>query len=377
MGNVNATEASRGTTYRTEDRDPSPHAAQARPRDIDPSAIVTSAAGDQWLAAFARGSSAPAAGTLTLGATVGVDATSLPKATPAQQRLDAYRAAFSGPYRIEGQTVSAAPQFRMADGFNDENAGFSRKNQMGQIDLQNPQVKELLAACRRAGVPYPGHCLVGGPSPRELTSVTQALIDAGKLPPGPGSMETRVKAMQWSYGIGVDCTDYVVGAAMTASQRTRSSIEITDRGATLPMPASDYFATADHNPHLGKVGLSSARPGDVFCIDSPGSVGHRAVVYSHSTASAETLAALQHQHGSIVSRFAEGGPVHVYEVDASWGAGENGASTGGVRRDTWLYNESTKEWAQLDQRKPGVPATFERTPTGPADEIFHGLYRFR
>lgn len=61
-----------------------------------------------------------------MAATVGAMGPVLTEAprTPSQQRLDAYRAAYSGPYRVDGQQVSAAPQFRMTRGFNDANAAF-------------------------------------------------------------------------------------------------------------------------------------------------------------------------------------------------------------------------------------------------------------
>ena len=43
--------------------------------------------------------------------------------------------------------------------------------------------------------------------------------------------------------------------------------------------------------------------------------------------------------------FALGGPVRVVEIDSSFGSGGS-AARGGVERQTWLFNETTKGWAQ-------------------------------
>ncbi len=113
----------------------------------------------------------------------------------AQFNLDAYRAEFAGPYKVDGATVSALPQFRMANGYNDEAAGYSRKNGQGVINYDAPRVKELMVAREAAKAPWPTGCLVGAPSAHALVAVTQALIDAGKLGPGP-DVATRIKDMQ-------------------------------------------------------------------------------------------------------------------------------------------------------------------------------------
>ena len=69
------------------------------------------------------------------------------------------------------------------------------------------------------------------------------------------------------------------------------------------------------------------------------------------------------------------GPHYVIAVDSSWGAGRHGASYGGMRRDTWIYDESTKKWAWMD---PHVsPPTFTVNDDGPSDDRFHGAYRAR
>jgi hypothetical protein len=273
--------------------------------------------------------------------------------SPAQARLQAFMDAYSGPYVVDGKTVKAPAQFRMAGGFNDGAAGRS---------------KELVDICRQAKAPDPTRCLGGYPTPSQLVKVTQALIDAGKLPTGPGDVATRIKTMQWNSGIGVDCTDYVAPAAMKAA------------GANVAWtPGTDLFRNADKNPSLTKVTLADARPGDVFCLDPQnGDAGHRAVVYSATVCSPAKAAELVAKYPAARD-FLAAGPVRLLEVDSSWGAG-NGSANGGVGRNTWLYNESTQSWAQLKpllSDPPNSPPAFQLTPKGPYNEAIQGIYRFK
>jgi len=295
-----------------------------------------------------------------------------------QSRLDAFRDRFSGPYLVAGQSVKASCQFRMVGGYNDSKAGVSRQGDHTLIDTKNPQLRELFTICARAHAPFPQHCLMGCPTASEIVKVTQALIDAGKLPAGPGDVASRIKTMQWQWGIGVDCTDYVMSAAMVANGKSFADVRIDVGHAALPQPGTDYFDTADHNPHLAKPPITEARPGDVFRLDSPHDVGHRAVVHSHTVMDAASCALLAKTYGPSATVFMAGGPIHTFQMDASWSAGEFGASWGGVRRDTWFYNEGTKEWAQVNVRvSPPAQPAFDTTPKGPANDVFHGVYRFR
>lgn len=293
-----------------------------------------------------------------------------------QAQLDAYRASFTASYNVAGTTVRVAPQFRMVGGFNDAVGAMGPRG----FQATSSRAQELFAICARAHVGGAMHCVLGCPSAGEIKNVTQALIDAGKLPPGTGSLESRIKTMQWQWGIGIDCTDYVIGAALRASGKSESQVQFGGG----PSLGNDYFAAADANPHLRKVGIASARPGDVFTLDAPRvpnqapDVGHRAVVYSNTVCDAARLNALASQYGAAVTTFAAGGPVRAFEMDASWSAGQFGGGFGGVRRDTWLYNESTNQWAQINQRvSPPATPRFEVTPNGPANDVFHGVYRFQ
>src|SRR5205085_7894765 len=82
-------------------------------------------------------------------------------------RLDALRDRFCGPYEVDGQSVTARPMFRMNGGANEANA--------------TAHAGELHRIAARAGVNIEMVCLGTG-KPEDLVKITQALIDAGKLP---------------------------------------------------------------------------------------------------------------------------------------------------------------------------------------------------
>lgn len=285
-----------------------------------------------------------------------------------RQRLDAFHDAFSGPYRVteNGQTttVKAPVMFRM------NGTGFNQKSM-----LQHSA--ELVRIAQHAKVPlvhvYPAQ--VGCGSPEGIRLLTQALIDAGKLPPGPGDLTDRIKAMQWQYGIGVDCAGYTHQAIRAATGKSSAQLGIQPLG-------NEPFRMLDRNPSFAKVTPSTVRPGDIVTLDGPMTrrangtmareVGHNVVVRDRREMSANERAAFARQHGApAASFFASAGPFHAIEVDSSWGAGPSGASYGGARRDTWLYDASTGSWASID------PSTSKLvvSATGPSGDDFHGAYR--
>jgi hypothetical protein len=263
------------------------------------------------------------------------------------------------------------------------NAGYNQKN-------ADASRAELTAICARAHAPDPSRALQGHPKGPELVAITQALIDAGKLPAFPQDLGARIKAMQWQWGIGIDCTDYALPAAQRIAGKTDASIrfevvqENPPQRVALPLSGCDYFQDVEHNPHLARVKIADARPGDVLCLDAVPDdqghrgVGHRAVVYSHEILDPARTSALSAKYGPSFATFAAIGPIHIVEVDSSWGADKTGESYGGVRRDTLFFDESTRRWAQIDQRVSSseTPA-FEVTTRGPCGEYLHGFYRFR
>lgn len=272
-----------------------------------------------------------------------------------QRAMDDLRRSFEGPYRVGCQRILAAPMFRLhiADAFNAK-----------QAKENAPRLQQI---CRHAAISATAmaHCQIGRATPTELVKVTQALIDAGELA-APGNAE-NIRQMQWRFGIGLDCVGYSRQAAALAAGPAGTH---AFRGR-----ADDGMLHTVSNGHFQRASVPThARPGDLFCLTSPtkGEPGHNVCVYSHRTVT--TGSALGQLTGNAAAqRFvAEPGLVHAFEVDSSWGA-DNGQPYGGVRRDTWLFNERTGTWAWLNPKT----SQLETSTRGPQDETFVGSFRPR
>jgi hypothetical protein len=210
--------------------------------------------------------------------------------------------------------------------------------------------------------------VAGRGTPAQIQSVTQAILDAGKVSPAPTDA-AGVRKMMFQLGIGVDCAGYVMQAAVAAhmlppcSPNTRSILD--DNLSNLP--SHGFHRVNDYG---------TARPGDIFVLgpqvgQNSNDIGHRAIVFSqHVAVPAEVPSAVATQLG------ADTGPIHVFQVDSSWGAG-GVAQNGGVRRQTWWYGESTGKWA-WQRAVESTPQPYKVTDT-PYDHAFgtggFGLYR--
>jgi hypothetical protein len=280
-----------------------------------------------------------------------------------QQRLDAFRARFSGPYHVDGQTVEAPPMFRMNIPANNTNV---RKTHA-----------ELSAICKRAGFPSDADmCISGRCSPEQLVRVTQALLDAGKLPPPDAehpTLASRIRAMQWSYGIGVDCAGYTQQAAAYAHGSTGKAFENGLMG--------DIFSGMQHDPRFTSVKPEDIRAGDVIHLknltpprrgEAP-PVGHNVIVHGHTMLSDAKKRELQANEPNVRGFLQQPGTFDVFEVDSSWGAGD-GKDYGGYRRDTWIYNRTSGQWASYSVE---TPRRLYLQPVGPQGEKFDGAYRPR
>ncbi len=280
-----------------------------------------------------------------------------------QQRLDAFRDRFSGPYVVLGASVIAKPMFRM----NTANSFNAKK-----MEAHAPELSRI---CAKAGIASAaGPARYGRCSPEQLVKVTQALIDAGKLPPADDAhqdLANRIRGMQWEWGIGVDCAGYTQQAAADAHGAAGVAFKSNLMG--------DIFSGMANDRRFAKVDPANIRPGDVIHLDAPkrGEVGHNVICFSHSTlddaARAKLLASPATDAGKAFLRGA--GPFHTFEVDSSWGAGD-GTMVGGFRRDTWLYDESTFTWASYPSGQRELPLHADPL-TGPQGELFAGAFRPR
>lgn len=270
----------------------------------------------------------------------------------ARAKLDAFRDRCAGPFLVDGQEVRARPMFRMNTGYNQASA--------------NAHAGELRAIGARARLAAGDVALarIGRASPEQLVRVTQALIDAGKLPPPPGATETRIRRMQWTWGIGMDCAGYTAHAAIAVHGRA---------AAALRNDMTDPFSAMAHGRlPFRKVAVDDVRPGDVIHLDAAtrGDVGHIVIVADRHLATDGERGALAASSPEAAAFVAAAGPLHVLAVDSSWGAGD-GEDYGGYRRDTWLYDEGTKQWASFDRETHALVAS----PTGPCGERFAGAFR--
>lgn len=335
----------------TNDDDPAPitfgPASTTRTRPSGERAAATATSGDTARASHATPHLATPSRYGTLVAAV--DATKLGRDEAVRAKLDEVRTRFSGPYVVMGEVVSARPMFRM---------NHARPAETTRV---------VWEAARRSGVGNANPVIWGQGSPGELVKVTQALIDMGRLPPPPGDVASRVRKMQWDHGIGVDCAGYCKEALLATSPRV----------LPLRAPGMESFRDVDvvRARHFARTRIGDARPGDLITLDPlpPERYGHNVVVYSRTSLNDSERDRLATLHGAAMrSLLASPGPHHLFEVDSSWGAGAEGAEHGGYRRDTWLYDASTKTWGSFT---PAEPRVFVTSTRGPSGDAFHGVYR--
>ena len=129
---------------------------------------------------------------------------------------------------------------------------------------------------------------IGHAPPDKVQTLTQALIDGGKLPP-PGNgatTEQRIRTMMTDYGLGFDCAGYTQQAFLDARGVTRAEVRFAS-GARVE--------GLDNLPSQGfkKVAPEDARAGDIVVLDAPSGPGHRLVVYDRRDLSADEVASLR------------------------------------------------------------------------------------
>ena len=287
-----------------------------------------------------------------------------------QQRLDAFRDRFSGPYSVAGAKVTAQPMFRM--------------NTPGAHNAKSMEAHaaELTRICQRAGIAEAAApARFGRCTPEQLVKVTQALIDAGKLPAADAAHPTltdRIRGMQWEWGIGVDCAGYTQQAAAEAHGPSGAVFRATSL-------MGDMFSGMMTDKRFTSVQIASIRPGDVIHLDSPnvGGVGHNVICSGHTMLDDQARKQLLTQDSKHplpldekAKAFLNGaGPFHAIDVDSSWGAGD-GHMFGGFRRDTWIYSESSLTWASFPAGDRTLPLAVDPL-TGPQGELFGGAFRPR
>jgi hypothetical protein len=266
---------------------------------------------------------------------------------PVATKLDQLQATMSGPYSVMHFTIESGTQFRMASGYNRNNA-----------TATSPDGEVLAAVAAKAGLSSSALVALqqGRGDPGAVVKLTQALIDAGHLSGEKDkSLAAQIHDLQWRFGVGVDCAGYVYQAV----------VAIHGNPAKLGLKATGFenFTGLPYNSHFETMAPEKAQAGDIVVLKGRGRVtengqttfdpGHNLIVRSRSLASqtGESVA----ERWPAAKAFVEQARVHVLEVDSAFGAGPKGDVDGGVRRDVILYNETTKEWCTCrDTRPPKV-----------------------
>lgn len=232
-------------------------------------------------------------------------------------------------------------------------------------------------------------CAYGRGSPEDLAMVTQALIDEGKLAEvlqkyeyphmseadfkathgdvsnNPLSLENQIKLLQWEYGLGIDCAGYVQQAFLAVHGGTRKRWGFDSVGNESLYDLAGNRAFSHPSP-------DQVRPGDLMILDPPEdeTAGHTVLIRDRT----EVTDAERQQLPGIEAFAAPTDTVHRIEVDASWGAGFGNLDSGGVQRRTFLYNETTGEWADVNARTREVTQDAGKEgPYGghPVEGIYH------
>lgn len=259
----------------------------------------------------------------------------------AQKRLDSFLSSANASYRVDGREVRVTPAFRMQGGY-----GPTTEKAVGA--LKKALAPELV---RELG-PRLAVIASGKGTPGEIQRVTQALIDRGRLAATTSaSPRDQIRQLMFDFGIGLDCSGFSYQAHAAARGTPRKL------GLREGIPA----------PHKSK-DLRAASPGDLIVLG--GDPGHKVAVYSRRSLPAGAPPPSFPGRAPVPAGFMRGGPVHVFEVDSSWGAGGN-APLGGVAREVWLFNESTKTWGYFDGLRDGA---FTESKKGAYNHPIVGLF---
>jgi hypothetical protein len=206
-----------------------------------------------------------------------------------------------------------------------------------QVELQAIGAKLGMPAGRVASV------LVGRGTPEEVRRLTQALIDARKLPP-PGwpdePLRDRVRRMMCDYGIGFDCAGYVQQAFLAAHGIGRA------QAGFAPAATNEALFDPSATGPFARVKPEKARPGDILVLGPPNGqvTGHRLLVFERHDLRSEEASTLVGKPEDLAAL--RSGRVSVFTVHSSFGSGGD-PSRGGVGEQRWIYDAASNRWGRL------------------------------
>jgi hypothetical protein len=211
-------------------------------------------------------------------------------------------------------------------------------------------------------------------TPEQIAKITQALIDAGRLPPvtrsGDAALGARIRQMMFDHGIGIDCAGYVQQAFLFARGIGRSAAGFH------PAVHEDLSGLAGRG--FARVSFEDVRPGDLFILKPQPSLdphthyfGHTAIVRDVHDATDGEVALLLGTGGKTATLGASGS-LRAIVVDSSWGCGGD-PQRGGVQQHVWFQDKTSGQWLWKDEDGRTLTAPANRPYAHPLD----GIYRPR
>jgi hypothetical protein len=327
-------------------------AASARPSLVPDPPELPDVRGS-LLARAAR--AAAAAGPRSTGASAVPVFTALTDAE-VQQRLQEFSDMAKPVYRVpgevgEGGEFAVATPFRMVAPLTADPTDATAVLYAAQERRVVGHSAELESLARTIGIREDAlHTIkVGRGGFRLVQALTQALIDANKLPPAEAdvSPELRVRRMMADYGIGYDCAGYVQQAFLAARGITRAEAGFV---TVLNENLSSLWRS-----RFSRVAPENSRPGDIIALGPPPkeAFGHRVIVVERHDASLEELK--RYCTYGDAAKLADG-RISVITVESSFGSGAD-PGRGGVKRQTWLYDAKSQLWGNV------IPAQVATTGT--------------
>jgi hypothetical protein len=233
----------------------------------------------------------------------------------------------------------------------------------------NPHQQELTDLGAKVGLDPTQARIVGEGrgTPQQIQRMTQALIDAGKLPPGsPSDLTNRIRTMMCNYGVGLDCAGYVQQAFLASRGIARSQT-----GLKKDIENEDLSGLAGKG--FKRVPESQIREGDLLILGPPPSsrTGHTLIVRASRIATPQEALAMERQapHG-----WQNPSPSQLrrIELDSSWGNGGH-AEAGGVQRQIFWHDEISGNW--MRQTSSGGAWLVEPSKAIYYNHPIEGVYR--
>jgi hypothetical protein len=261
-----------------------------------------------------------------------------------QERLDAFMESATPVFHTpETPVVKVAIPFRMA--LPTEFMQSRRPEDqpyIAQERVARAHAGELGAVARGQGLDEAqvAELSAGRGTPETIRRVTQALIDAGKLPPGPADTWDRIRTMMCNYGVGLDCAGFVQQAFLATRSVSRA-----DSGLK-PILDEDLKGLAARG--FKSVPLSEARAGDLFILDPPKgeNTGHTIIIRGVRMAQPEEARALAEQAAAAHQKGwgrPDASTVQRFDFCSSWG-NDNDATAGGVQQQVFWHDTVSGKW---------------------------------